>query len=235
MTAPPEPAEVRTGGQPAGDTAWRDYLAAAQRLDEVRRGAAKLAADQERARVAAREELAAVRARLAPQLARLRELGVPDDRLAPTPTEADAAARAVGGDPGTVLAALRQARLTADAADATVISSRGFAPPGAGRAGGSPPWLRNLLVYVPFALVVFVIQLALYLTTADDSALPTAAALCGLVMPATAFGLGWVVTGLVFPPGPSGKAERTPLIGALVCLAPVVVTCMGIGLLAVTR
>jgi len=224
-----------------GDAAWRDYVAAAQRLDAVRRGAANLAAEQERMRTAARDELAAVRARLAPQRARLREWGIPDDRLVPTQAEADAAAQAVGADPATVLAALRQARMTADAADATVVSPRGFAPPGTrftppggSGVGGAPPWLRNLLVYGPFALVVFVIQLALYLT-ADESSLPVAALACGLAMPAAAFGLGWLVTGLVFPPGPTGKPERTPLLGAIVCLMPVLVTCAGVAILALAR
>jgi hypothetical protein len=211
----------------ATEAAWRDYVAAAQRLDAVRRGIANHAAEQQRARTAARDELAAVRARLAPQNARLREWGVPEDRLAPTPTEAAAAAQAVGGEPVTALAALHQARLTADAADAAVLSPRGV-------PGGAPPWLRNLLVYVPFAVVVFVVQLALYLT-ADGSTLAAAAVVCGLTMPAAAFALGWVVTGLVFPRGPRGRVERTPLVGAAVSFAPVLVACAIAGMLALLR
>ncbi|HEU4426243.1 MAG TPA: hypothetical protein VFR67_27205 [Pilimelia sp.] len=237
---------ARSGDAPTraadpGEVTWRDYVAAAQRLDAVRRGAANLAAEQDRVRTAAHEELVAARARLAPQRARLRELGVPDDRLTPTPAEGAAAAQAVGADPAAVLTALRHARMTADAADATVVSGRGFvpvgapgAPAGTPGAGGAPPWLRNLVVYGPFALAVLVVQLALYLT-ADESSLFGAAALCSLTMPAAAFGLGWLVTGMVFPPGPSGKPERTPLVGAVVCFAPVLLTCVGVGILALAR
>jgi hypothetical protein len=221
-------------GRDAGEPAWNDYLAAAQRLDAVRRGAASLAAEQERVRRSARDELAAAEARLAPQRARLRELGIADDRLVPTPDEAAAAAQAVATEPATVLAALRQARMTADAADAAVVNPRAFALPGARRPGGAPPWLRNMLVYGPFGLVVLVVQLALVLTAGEGSFSPLAA-VCGLAMPAAAFGLGWLVVGLVFPPDPAGKVQRTPLAGAVACFGPVLVTCAGIAATALTR
>lgn len=210
------------------DEAWREYLAAAQRLDAVRRGAATAAAEQDRLLRAAREELTGVRARLAPQHARLRELGVPADQLVPQPAESAAATTAVGLQPASVLAALRQARLTADAADAAALRRPRHT------AAGAQAWLRNLVVYGPFAATVFVVQLGLYLAV-DGASLPLYAALCGLVMPAAAFGLGWLVVGLVFPPGPDGRAERTPLIGAVVCFAPVVATCAGVGVLALLR
>ncbi|HYN96308.1 MAG TPA: hypothetical protein VES42_20895, partial [Pilimelia sp.] len=61
--------------------AWSDYVAAAQRLDAARRGLASAAAEDDRALRAARDELVGVRARLAPQRARLGELGVPADQL----------------------------------------------------------------------------------------------------------------------------------------------------------
>jgi hypothetical protein len=210
-----------------GGDAWQDYLAAAQRLDAVRRGEASAAAERERVLRAAREELAGVRARLVPQRARLRELGVPDDQLVPGPVEASAAAQEVGREPASVLAALRRARMTADTADATVVG-------GVAASTGFPPGVRNLLVYGPFAGVVFLVQLGLYLAV-DGSSLPLYAALCGLAMPAAAFALGWLVVGLVFPPGPGGRVERSPLVGAVVCFAPVVVTCVGVGALAVLR
>ncbi|HEU5110840.1 MAG TPA: hypothetical protein VFT95_20055, partial [Micromonosporaceae bacterium] len=138
-------------------------------------------------------------------------------------------AQVVGRQPADVLAALRQARATADAADAALLGHAGSA---GGR--GMPAWLRNLFVYGPFAAVVSLVQVALYVV-ADGSSLPAYAAVCGLAMPAAAFGLGWLVTGLVFPPGPDGRPERTPLVGAAVCLAPVVLTCVGVGVLAVIR
>jgi hypothetical protein len=213
------------------DDAWGDYLAAAQRLDAVRRGAAAAATEQERALRAAREEVTGVRARLAPQRARLRELGVADPQLTPDPAELAAAGQAVGRQPGTVLSALRQARATADAADAAVLGR----PVGPGpAAAGTPPWLRNLFVYGPFAATVFLVQLVLYVV-ADGDSLPAYAALCGLAMPAAAFGLGWVIIGYVFGPGPDGRVSRTPLLGAVVCFAPVALTCVGVGVLALAR
>jgi hypothetical protein len=210
--------------------AWSDYLSAAQRLDAVRRGAASVATEQERTLRAARDEAGGVRARLAPQRARLRELGVPEEELNPDPAELAAAAAAVGGDPAAALAALRQARVTADAADAAVLGA-----PGAGPAtAGAPAWARNLLVYGPFAATAFVVQLVLYLV-ADGASLLGYAAGCGLAMPAAAFGLGWLVTGLVFAPGPDGRVQRTALVGAVVCFAPVALTCVGVGVLALAR
>ncbi|HWH01768.1 MAG TPA: hypothetical protein VNV66_21190, partial [Pilimelia sp.] len=177
---------------------------------------------------AAREELAAVAARLAPQRARLREAGVPDERLAPTPDELAAANHAAGNSPAAVLAALRQARATADSADGVLLGGR-F---GGGR-GAAPVWLRNLLVYGPFALTVLVVQLALYLVV-SDAPLPVYAA-CGLAMPLLAFGLAWAVIGLVFPAGPDGRVDRTWPVGLLVCCAPVTVMCLGTGVLALLR
>ena len=55
-------------------TAWDDYLAAAQRLDAVRRDAAAATAARTAATQAAGQELATVRQRLALQAARLADL-----------------------------------------------------------------------------------------------------------------------------------------------------------------
>lgn len=209
---------------------WAEYVSAAQRLDAIRRDAATAAGEQAQAVQAARDELAGVRARLAPQQSRLRDLGVPESELLPSAAEVEAAAAVTAAGPSAVLAALRRARATADAADATVVGA-GPLPTG---SGGGHPGLRNLVVYAPFALVVLVVQLALYLTASGDS-LPIYALLCGLSMPAVAFGLGWVTIGLVFPPGPSGKVERNARLGAVVCFAPILVTCMGVGALQILR
>jgi hypothetical protein len=214
---------------------WAEYLAATQRLDEVRRGAASAAAEQTAAAQAAGEELAGVRARLAPQEARLRQLGVPEDELTPTPGDVAAAAEPMSAGPAAVLAALHKARATADAADAALVPGgrTGAHALRGGRSGWSPA-LRNLLVYGPFALVVMVVQLALFLSV-DETALPVYAPLCGLVMPLAAFGLGWLTIGLVFPPDRGGKVDRTVALGAVVCLAPVLLACVGLGALAVLR
>ncbi|HYN95693.1 MAG TPA: hypothetical protein VES42_17760, partial [Pilimelia sp.] len=136
----------------------------------------------------------------------------------------------VAAGPAAALAVLRQARMTADAADAAVLAPA-FRPVG---GGDTATWLRNLLVYGPFAAVVLLVQVAL-LAVADDAVPGAYAALCGLSMPAAAFGLGWLVLGFAFPAGPGGRVERTPLLGAVVCFAPLVITCVGAGALALVR
>ncbi|MDT4995525.1 MAG: hypothetical protein QOH97_5417 [Actinoplanes sp.] len=206
---------------------WADYLDAAQRLDALRRAASSAAGEQATAVRAAQQELSAVRARLAPQHARLaQDFGVPETALLPQAADQAAAAQAVAGGPAAVLAALRQARSTADAADATMVGGGPRRAPAAWR-----PWARNLLVYGPFAASVLVIQIVLYLV-APSGSVPTYALLCGLSMPILAFGLGWLTIGFVYGPG---KVDRTPIVGAIACLTPVLLTCMGVGLLAFFR
>jgi hypothetical protein len=217
------PDDAPTAEQP---DPWAGYLAAAQRLDAIRRAASTVVSEQARTTQAAQHELAAVRARLAPQRSRLmRDLGVPESDLMPLPAETAAAAQAVSGGPAAALSALRQARGTADAADAAMIGSGPVAP--------WPPWMRNLLVYGPFAAAVLVVQIVLYLV-AEPGSLPTYALLCGLSLPVLAFGLGWATIGFVFggSGSGSGKLDRTPILGAIVCLTPVILTCMGVGVIA---
>jgi hypothetical protein len=205
---------------------WADYLDAAQRLDAVRRAASSAAGEQAATLQAAQQELVAVRARLAPQRARLvQDLGVPESDLVPQTADEVLAAQAVTGGPAGVLAALRQARGTADAADATMVGG------GPRQAAPWRPWARNLLVYGPFAAAVLIVQIVLYLV-APSGSLPTYALLCGLSMPVLAFGLGWITIGFVYGPG---KVDRTPIVGAIACLTPVLLTCMGVGLLAFFR
>ena len=206
---------------------WADYLDAAQRLDATRRAASSAAGEQAATVQAAQQELSAVRARLAPQRARLvQDFAVPESDLVPQPADLALAAQAVAGGPVSALAALRQARATADMADATMIG-------GGPRRAAAPwrPWARNLLVYGPFAAAVLIVQIVLYLV-APSGSVPTYALLCGLSMPILAFGLGWLTIGFVYGPG---KVDRTPIIGAIACLTPVLLTCMGVGLLALFR
>jgi hypothetical protein len=208
-------------------TAWDDYCAAAQRLDAIRRGAATAAGEQARAVRAAREELGAVRARLVPQQSRLREAGVPDDELMPTPADTAMAEQAVGGGPVQVLTALRQARMTADGADAALL--------GAGVGGGAGKGLRtaalrNLLVYGPFALTVMVVQIVL-LFVSSGSAGGAYALGCGVLLPVTAFALGWLGVGIAFPAAPGERVDRTPLFGAVVCLVPAVLVGFAAGVM----
>ncbi|RZU50641.1 hypothetical protein EV385_2416 [Krasilnikovia cinnamomea] len=217
--------DEQTVDEQAAD-AWTGYLAAAQRLDAVRRAASTAAGEQAATVQAAQQELAGVRARLAPQHARLvQDLGVPEIDLAPHAADQALAAQAIAGGPGAALAALRQARVTADAADAALL--------GPGPATPWRPWARNLLVYGPFAAAVLLVQIVLYLV-APSGSLPTYALLCGLSMPLLAFGLGWLTLGFVYG-GEGHKVDRTPLVGAITCLTPVLLTCMGVGLLAFFR
>jgi hypothetical protein len=206
---------------------WADYLDAAQRLDAVRRAASTAAGEQAATVQAAQQELAGVRARLAPQHARLvQDFAVPEMDLVPRPEDQALAAQAVAGGAVSALGALRQARATADMADVTLTS-------GGPRRAVAPwrPWARNLLIYGPFAAAVLIVQIVLYLV-APSGSVPTYALLCGLTMPILAFGLGWLTIGFVYGPG---KVDRTPIIGAIACLTPVLLTCMGVGLLALFR
>jgi hypothetical protein len=218
-------ASIPAQATPPAPGPWADYLAAAQRLDAVRRAASAAAGEQQATVAAAQLELGGVRARLAPQRARLvRDFGVPESELTPQPPEIASASQAVAGGAAAALAALRQARGTADAADAAII--------GPGPARPWRPWARNLLIYGPFAATVLVVQIVLYLV-APSGSVPKLALLCGLSLPVFAFGLGWVTIGFVY--GGDGKVDRTPIAGAIACLTPVLLTCMGVGILALFR
>jgi len=214
-------------------SAWSDYCAAAQRLDAVRRGAATAAGEQAQTTRAAREELSAVRARLVPQQARLREAGVPDADLHPTPADAEAAGRVITGDPAGALTALHQARSTADRADAALLGVPGAALGVAGPRTPVRAWIRNMLVYGPFAASVLVVQIAL-LVTAGGTPMTIYALGCGLALPLAALGFAWVTIGAAFPAPAGGKVDRTLPIGAVACFAPILITLIGQAVLAVT-
>lgn len=200
---------------------WADYVAAAQRLDVVRRTASDAASQHAEAAAAAQVELTGLQARLLPQRARLsQDVGVPETDLTPTSTELELAAQVMAAGPAAVAAALRDARSTADAADAATVRP--------GRVAA--PWQRNLLVYGPFALVVLVVQIVLS-AVADSQARLGYALLCSLTLPVFAFALGWFAIGIVWG-GKDRKVDRTPIMGAAVCLAPVLISCMGVGLMS---
>jgi hypothetical protein len=201
--------------------AWAEYLAAARQLDGVRRGAAAAAGEQARSAEAAREELTVVRTGLASQQERLRELGVPAISLLPSPPELSEAARSMAGGPAAVLSALRAARGRAEAADAALAARGRFRP------GSWPARARNLLVYGPFALVVPLIQLVVYVSTGVGPA-TVAALICGLPMPAVAFVAGWIGIGRLFRVAPTERLDRTVRFGALVCLVPAVLATAGL-------
>ncbi|MFG2055368.1 hypothetical protein ACGFI9_15215 [Micromonospora sp. NPDC048930] len=210
-----------TGEADTVEAAWADYVAAARQLDGVRRSAATAATEQARSVAAAREELTAVRERLAPQQSRLRELGVPAISLLPTPPEVTESARAMAGGPAAVLAALRSARDWAETADDT-LAARGLP-----RLARWPARPRNLLVYGPLALLVPLVQLLLF-ASAGTGPVSIAALVVGLPMPAVAFMAGWLAVGRLFRPRPQDRVDRTPRFGALVCLVPAVLTTAGL-------
>ena len=178
----------------AAEGPWADYLAAAQRLDAVRRAASSAAGEQAATVQAAQQELASVRARLAPQRARLvQDLGVPE-------ADAAAAARPSGRWPRRPSpAAPRRSwpRCGRPGARPTPPTPPCSVP---GPAAPWRPWARNLLVYGPFAAAVLIVQIVLYLV-APSGSLPTYALLCGLSMPVLAFGLGWLTIGFVYGGG----------------------------------
>jgi hypothetical protein len=201
--------------------AWAEYLGAARELDAARRAASSMAGEHAETLTLARQELSSVRARLAPQRARLaRDYGVPELELTPQPEDQAAAMAKAAGGPAAVLAALREARATADAADHAFI---GPAP-----LGSSRPYGRNLLIYGPFAFVVLLVQVILFLLVGSP---PTYALVCGLTMPLLAFGLGFGTIGFVYD-DEGVKVDRTPVLGVIVCLVPVLLTCAGQGLQA---
>jgi hypothetical protein len=141
---------IQPGGPVATDRggtadAWNEYLLAARRLDAVRRGAVTAAGEQAQSVQTAREELTGVRARLVPQQSRLCDLGVPKEALIPSHPEVAVATRAMARGPEAVLAALRRARATIDAADARVAGADRSRP--LARLASWPLWARYLLIY----------------------------------------------------------------------------------------
>lgn len=107
MTAPP--------------TAWQEYLAAAQRLDAVRRAQASAAAAATRQISSARAELREVQERLQQQQAALADAAagyrVAPPQLSPLPADVTVAAE-LARDPAAVPEALRHSRELVDATDA---------------------------------------------------------------------------------------------------------------------
>ncbi|BCJ71531.1 hypothetical protein CS0771_10750 [Catellatospora sp. IY07-71] len=202
-------------------TAWSEYLAAAHRLDTVRREAADAAAGEASALAAARDELPTVQARLTMQAATLVDAadraGTPAPVLQPGPAEMHDAAQAVAGGPAVALAALRQAVAHVDVADGALARLDD--------EGTGPQALRNLLVYGPLALVAMLVQLAVAGLAEPDAQL-FFAAVCGLVLAPLALGAGWLVTGMVYP-----ERSRTPQVGALVCVAPALLVVLLLALL----
>jgi hypothetical protein len=196
---------------------WQEYLDAAHRLDSVRREAAAVAAAEQQALRTVREELPAVKARLALQQQRLTEValrtGAPLD-LTPTTADEQAAERAVAGGPAVVLAALRQARSTVDVADAALAQNP---------TPSATPLRRNLTIYGAMGLAALIIHVA-FIMLVDDRTKPLYAGCTGFLLTLVSFGIGWVVTGMV-------SRSRTPLLGLVVCALPLMLSTIVITLM----
>lgn len=189
---------------------WQEYLDAAHRLDSVRREAAATAAAEQQALRTAREELPAVKARLALQQQRLSELALRSNAaldLGPTATDTQSAERAVAGGPAVVLAALRQARSTVDVADAALAQAPVKAP---------TSLRRNLFIYGAMALAAVIIHVA-FVSLVDDRTKWLYAGCTAFLLTLASFGVGWVITGIV-------SRSRTALLGLIICALPLVVS-----------
>ena len=206
--------------------AWEDYQAAAQRLDTVRRETAAAVAEQTATLQAARQELTGVRQRLALQRARINDLatraGIPAPPLTPDPPLPEPPG------PGAAIAVLRRAAADLDSADALVSS----VDTGKLTRGPFPDWpqvLRNIVVYGGVALLILIIQIALYLGFSTPQA-GFLALVCGATLPALGYGIAWLTVGLLY-----GKVDRTPVLGAAISAAPVVLLCVGVAASAALR
>jgi hypothetical protein len=136
--------------------AWREYLAAAQSLDAVRREAASTAVAATRTVSTARAELAQVRSDLRRQRVALEGRAAGSGRrrvrLAASEAEQVAAADLAAGDPATVRSALRDCQGLLRAADAD-IAGHGSA----GRPSGWRRWFAAGVIVAGLAAVVAVL------------------------------------------------------------------------------
>ena len=206
-------------------TAWDDYLAAAQRLDAVRRTAAVVVAEQTKTLQAAREDLAGVRARLALQHARLldtaRQAGTALPDVSPTAADVAAAQATLGkGTPQSVRTSLGTARTALDNADA-VLS--GLADAG---TGSTRPALRNAGIYGGYAMLAAILEILAFVTVDEQSGAALLVLGCAVVLPVFVFALGWLTVGALRPP------VRTPVLGiamSLLALLPLLAMAVWIG------
>lgn len=206
-------------------TAWDDYLAAAQRLDAVRRTAAVVVAEQTKTLQAAREDLAGVRTRLALQHARLldtaRQAGTAPPDVSPTAADVAAAQATLGkGTPQSVRSSLSTARTALDNADA-VLS--GLADAG---TGSTRPALRNAGIYGGYAMLAAILEILAFVTVDEQSGAALLVLGCAVVLPVFVFALGWLTVGALRPP------VRTPVLGiamSLLALLPLLAMAVWIG------
>jgi hypothetical protein len=193
---------------------WDSYLDAARRLDRVRREAAALATAEATAVHAARHELAGIRRHVDRQRARLRVVAQQAGLPAPIVTPVHAVP-----DPGDVPAitdALRAATAALIAAD-DVLGRVEHSHRRRGRVAAWPAGQRNALLYGGFAATVVLIQI---LVLTFGAATGSVATLLSAALPLLGFGAAWAAVGLIFRG--SGRVNRTPVLGAAINAAPVI-------------
>jgi VIT1/CCC1 family predicted Fe2+/Mn2+ transporter len=218
-------------------TAWDEYVAAAQRLDTVRRHAAAVVAEQAALRQTAREELNGVRTRLQLQQGRLRDAARQAGAaptLEPTEVELDAARVGLGpaDTPETIRAALAGARMSLDSADAVLSGVSGAV------ASPSSGVLRNVLVYGGYALLAAFLQILVFFATSEEDSTAILVLGCGVLSPLLVFGLGWLTVGALAPPRGAARPGRTPVIGAtlsVLSLTPIVTMVVWLAIQAIGR
>ncbi len=213
---------------------WDEYLDASRRLDALRQEAAAARAAEAAAAQDVGRELTAVRQRIGLQRMRLldiaRRAGVADPQLTDPRVATQAGAAQPPGAPAAPaasasshIAAVRAARERLDTADALLSEVDG---PGmsAGPLGSWSPARRNAVVYGGFALLVLVVQVVLFVA-APNGAASVLAVGCGAVLPVIGFGLAWLGVGIL---SSGERIDRTPLLGAVISAAPIVMFCTGL-------
>lgn len=207
---------------------WDEYLTTVRQLDTVRREAAAAVAAQQNAATFAEQELGGVRLRIALQRSRLTDVA---GRLTRTPpviepfaterTAATSTVEAISTDPAPgINAALKGARATLDAADATLSVVANAAP----RSGLLPDWspvARNALTYAWYALLSLVALVAIDTLAGESPEAKVIATGLAFVVPVGAWILGWLSIGLLFGLDARGRKPRSPLLGAAICFVSI--------------
>jgi hypothetical protein len=221
-------------------SAWDDYLQAAQRLDVLRQEAASAVAARAAAVKAARSDLAGVRRRTELLRSRLvaaaREARVPHPAIEPTERELASVRDALGPSttPAVVQGAIRNGDAVLAEADAALSTVDRRAGVLLRRISTWNIELRNLLVYVGFAVGAVVAPL-LTLNAKPNTLLLVATIAGAVVLPVIGYVLALITVGMLYRPDYRGRVRRTPIAGAVATIATVIVLYTLYTVLAVTH
>lgn len=208
-------------------TGYDEYLNALRDLDAVR-GAQDQAAQAQRSRTSGiTTAVDGLRRRVDDQRERLARLAV-DCRLPPMPTRPTPSP--VPSDPA---AELTIATTDAESAELGCEDARYLAH----RPKLLPRWRtddRNGLVYGCWALVALLAQVGVLATAAGTESLGDmlVQAIVVALLPLPALAAGWLTIGVIAQPrlgeplpGPNGKLQRNPRLGAVICFSTLLVSC----------